>query len=147
MFICGMTTMIPPALQEIEEAFTFLETWEERYAYLLDLAVQMPPLHDTEMVAQYRVKGCMAQVWLVPECRDDRLFIRADSDAQLVRGLIAILRAAYDGLPLTDIPQVDIEGAFTRMGLAQNLSPNRRNGFFAMVTAVRRLAETHPDRL
>ncbi len=146
MIICGMTAIIPPALQDIEEAFTFLETWEDKYAYLLDLAGQMPPLNDTEMVAQYRVKGCMAQVWLVPECKDNRLFIRADSDAQLVRGLIAVLRAAYDGQAVADIPHIDIDGAFTRMGLAQNLSPNRRNGFFAMVTTIKRLAETRPDQ-
>ncbi|MES2729391.1 MAG: SufE family protein [Pseudomonadota bacterium] len=141
-----MTPLIPPALQDIEDAFSFLEAWDDKYEYLLDLADRMPPLAASEKTADYTVKGCMAQVWLVPEVQGGRLYIRADSDAQLVRGLIAVLRAAYDGQQIAAIPQIDIRGAFSRMGLETHLSPNRRNGFFAMVGKVKTLSSTGRDQ-
>ena len=142
----AMKLITPPALQDIEDAFSFLESWEDKYAYLLDLADAMPPLDVHEKRSDNIVKGCMAQVWLVACIENGILHMRADSDAQLVRGLIAVLRAAYDGQAVSDIQYIDIQGAFARMALERNLSPNRRNGFFAMVQRIRSLAPTDRDQ-
>ena len=86
------------------------------------------------------VRGCTSRVWLVPEIKDGKLFFQAVSDAHIVRGLVALLYAAYQGKYLTDIRTIDIENFFKTIGLDQNLSPNRRNGFYAMVERIKSLA-------
>ena len=133
--------MISAALQQILDDFALLDGWEDRYGYLIDLAKAMPPVPDELKVPSHIVKGCMSQVWLVPERLEDGKFrFRADSDAILVRGLIAILYAAYNEESAEDVSALDIEDVFRQLGLDQNLSPNRRNGFFALVGAIQLLA-------
>ena len=129
-----------PPLAEIEETFALLDDWEERYAYLLDLARRVPALDERYRVPDFIVPGCTSQVWLVPEMHADKLYFQADSDAQLVRGLIALLLAAYNGQSAAEILRIDLPAAFSRMGLETHLSPNRRNGFFAMIEKIRTLA-------
>lgn len=134
-------------LQELADSFGLFDDWEDRYRYLIDLGKRLPPLEEAEMVDDYSVKGCTSRVWLVPEIKENGqgekiLAFRANSDAQIVRGLIYILSLAYNDIPLSDIGKVDIEGAFERLGLASHLSPNRRNGFFAMVSHIRAFGST-----
>ncbi|NCC21663.1 MAG: SufE family protein [Alphaproteobacteria bacterium] len=125
------------ALAEIIDNLSLFDDWEERYAYLIDLGRALPAMAEELKSEESRVKGCTSQVWLVTTEKDGRYRFIADSDAQIVRGLVAILLAAFNGLTADEIRETDIEGAFQEMGLDQHLSPNRRSGFFAMVERVR----------
>lgn len=127
------------ALQQILDDFDVLDDWEDRYVYLIDKAKKLPPMPDELKVPAHVVPGCMSMVWMVPHVKDGRFHLLADSDAILVRGLIAVLHAAYDGEPVENVKTLDIADIFQRLGLERNLSPNRRNGFFSMVEQLRRL--------
>lgn len=129
-------------LSQLVDDFSFLDDWEARYAYLIDLGKQLPPLADEERCEANRVEGCMSQVWLVAETgKDGRVLLRGDSDAHIVRGLIAVLLASCSGLRREELAQVDLESVFDRLGFAGHISPNRRNGFFAMVSRIKMLSE------
>jgi cysteine desulfuration protein SufE len=131
--------MLTPTL--LQENMAMLDSWEERYGYVLDLAKTLPILPATAKIDAHLVQGCMAQVWLVPQAAETkRIAFLADSDAQLVRGLIAILNVVYNGQTADFAQSFDIEAYFKQLGLAEHLSPNRRNGFFAMVGRIKALA-------
>lgn len=132
--------MANETLHELVENFALFSDWEERYRYLIDLGRTLPPLDAAHKTEENLVRGCTSRVWMVHEIRDGCLHFKADSDAHIVRGLIAILDRAYQGQKLGDIEKIDIEGAFASIGLDQNLSPNRRNGFYAMVEKIRSFA-------
>lgn len=132
-------------LDEIIETFEFLDDWDDRFAYLIELGRKLPDLPAAQRVEANKVHGCTSQVWLVSEIvpgSPPRLHLQADSDAFIVRGLIAILTAAYDGQAADRILSHDIKAVFTRLGLDGHLSPNRQNGFFAMTNAIK----SHADR-
>ena len=128
---------MPDRLDDIMEAFEFLDDWEERFEYLIGLGKALPGLPDAEKVAANKVEGCTSQVWLTSSVaeRDGEpvLHFDADSDAHIVRGLIAVLLAAYSDRTVDEILATDVDAAFREMGLDKHLSPNRRNGFSAMV--------------
>jgi cysteine desulfuration protein SufE len=125
-------------IEELVDNFGFLEDWEDRYAYLIDLGAKLPPMDDSLKTEQSKVRGCMSQVWMVLGWdAAGRLTFIADSDAQIVRGLIAVLRIVFAGRTAEEIAETDVEKTFARLGLDQHLSPNRRNGFFAMVERVK----------
>ena len=133
--VCSMT------LEQLFDDFVLLEDWEDRYRHLIDLGRAMPSLEPGEKIPANKVEGCMSQVWMVADKLPDGRFItRAESDAHVVNGLIALLLLAYSDKTHREIADVDIHGIFTKLGLAQHLSPNRRNGFFAMVNRIRALA-------
>jgi cysteine desulfuration protein SufE len=127
-------------IDELKENFSLFDEWEDRYRYLIDLGRDLPPLDDAYRTDAYKVEGCMSQVWLVPGSEDGRLTFRADSDSAIVKGLIAVLLALYSGRKPAEILATDIEGIFREIGLETHISPNRRNGFFAMVDTIRRTA-------
>ncbi|MEZ5813269.1 MAG: SufE family protein [Alphaproteobacteria bacterium] len=129
--------MTKETLSELIENFALFEDWEERYRYLIDLGRTLPAMDEALKTDESFVQGCTSRVWMHPEIRDGRFYFIADSDAHIVRGLIAILDRAYQGQPLSDIGKIDIKGAFEKIGLGENLSPNRRNGFFAMVERIK----------
>ncbi len=109
---------------------------------MLDLAKTLPGLPDSQKTQENFVQGCTAQVWLVPqEAPVGHIAFRADSDAHLVRGLIAILTIIYHNQSVAHVRGFDIEGFFDSLGLGEHLSPNRRNGFFAMVARIKQLAD------
>ena len=124
-------------LTEIKDTFALLGDWEDRYAYLIDLGRQLPEFPDDAKTDDNLVRGCTSRVWMVLSEKDGVLHVRADSDAHIVRGLIALVLAAYNGKTLTEAVQVDMQTIFTELGLADHLSPNRRNGFFAMVERIK----------
>ncbi|MAE52149.1 MAG: Fe-S cluster assembly protein SufE [Micavibrio sp.] len=124
-------------IQDLKENFALFDDWEERYRYLIDLGRVLPKMDDALKTDETLVRGCTSKVWLAAHVKDGVLHFQADSDAHIVRGLVALLVAAYDGQKLSDIPNIDIEGMFSEIGLDQHLSPNRRNGFFAMVERIR----------
>ena len=119
------------------ENFELFDDWEERYRYLIDLGRALPKMNDDVKIEDNIVRGCTSQVWMTSRVENDRFYFEADSDAHIVRGLIALLMAAYQGKTLADIRQIDIEQIFQEIGLDQHLSPNRRNGFFAMVERIK----------
>ena len=129
--------MSSQTLDELIENFGLFSDWEERYRYLIDLGRTLPNLEDAYKVDEHLVRGCTSRVWLIPEVKDDVLSFKADSDAHIVRGLVAILDAAYNNKTFDEIRNTDIEGAFKSIGLDKHLSANRRSGFFAMVERIK----------
>lgn len=129
-------------LEELSENFALFDDWEERYKYLIDLGKNLPPMDEAIKTEATIVKGCTSRVWMVAN-QDDAggYHFTADSDAFIVKGLIAIVLSAYEGKCSAEIKDVNIEEAFTQIGLNQHLSPNRRNGFFAMVERVKALSK------
>lgn len=126
------------SIEDLAENFTALDDWEDRYKYLIDLGNTLPTMDETLKTEAVKVRGCMSQVWMVLSWdTDGRLRLLADSDAQIVRGLIAVLSAIFSGKTAEEAARIDVEKDFQQLGLDQHLSPNRRNGFFSMVEAVR----------
>jgi cysteine desulfuration protein SufE len=131
--------MIAPPLgfPELKENFGLLDEWDDRYAYLIDLGRKLPPLPEAYKTEASKVRGCMSQVWLVPggTARDFRF--AADSDSSIVKGLIAVLASLFAGHSASEVVGIDAESEFRALGLEQHLSPNRRNGFVAMVGRIK----------
>ncbi len=128
-------------LRDVVETFALLGDWEERYRYLIDLGRTLPAMKEAEKTEETRVSGCLSQVWMVARVTPDGIFhLKADSDAHIVRGLIAILCGACEGQPAAQVAQTDFNALFAELGLEENLSPNRRNGFYAMAQRIRALA-------
>ena len=135
-------TPIQDALRELVDEFEVLGDWEERYRYVIDLGRDLAPLSDGERSETNKVRGCASQVWLVSEPQaDGSLNFRGDSDAHIVRGLIAILMRLYSGQPADQILAFDAKAAFETLGLSGALSAQRSNGLASMVARIRRDAE------
>lgn len=125
-------------IDELVDNFSVLEDWEDRYKYLISLGNTLDPMEDSLKTESSRVRGCMSQVWMILGWdAKNGLTMLADSDAQIVRGLIAVLVAVFRGKTAPEICAIDIEETFRKLGLDQHLTPNRRNGFFAMVENIR----------
>ncbi len=129
--------MATPAFEDIAETFAFLDDWEDRYRHVIDLGRAMPPLDPAFKVPAFKVDGCASQVWIRPQVRDGRMQFQGDSDAMIVRGLIALLHALYADVPLTEVARVDAGAEFARLGLHDHLSAQRSNGLRAMVDRIR----------
>jgi cysteine desulfuration protein SufE len=130
---------IDTELAELSAEFEVLGDWEERYRYVIDLGRELAPLSDAERSDANKVRGCASQVWLVTEPQaDGTLKFRGDSDAHIVRGLIAILMSLYSGRTAAEILAFDAPDAFARLGLTGALSRQRSNGLFSMVERIRR---------
>jgi cysteine desulfuration protein SufE len=131
-----------PEIDEIIDNFSVLDEWDDRYRYLIELGRELPPLAAAAHTDANKVRGCASQVWLETEVRPDGaggpvLLFAGDSDAHIVRGLIAILFATYSGKPARDILALDALALFEKMGLREHLTPQRSNGFRAMVERIR----------
>lgn len=129
--------MSDKTLEELAESFALFSDWEDRYRYLIDLGGRLPPMDEGLKVEEHLVRGCTSKVWLAASIQNDVFHFMADSDAQIVRGLIAVLCAVFVGKTAEEIRQTDVAAEFSRLGLDQHLSPNRRNGFFSMVERVK----------
>jgi cysteine desulfuration protein SufE len=127
----------PAAFTEIAENLSYLDDWEDRYKYIIELGQALPPLTDDEKTAANKVNGCVSQVWLVSERDRGTLTYRGESDAMIVRGLAAILIALYSGRPATEIAETDAIAIFDEMGLREHLSTQRSNGLVSMVNRIR----------
>ncbi|WP_310620765.1 SufE family protein [Flexibacterium corallicola] len=130
------------SIQEIIEGFEFLDDWEDRYRYVIELGKELEPLSDDERIDANKVQGCVSQVWLSrrEEKRADGAVIlhyKGDSDAHIVRGLVAIVLSQFSGMPAKDIPDTDIEAVFRKIGLQENLTPQRSNGLRSMVERIK----------
>ncbi|MEO1550909.1 MAG: SufE family protein [Pseudomonadota bacterium] len=136
--------MATAAFEEIVEDFEFLDAWEDRYRHVIDLGKKMPALPESQRNAATKVDGCASQVWLVPHVDgvgpSAKMRFDGDSDALIVSGLIAVLRALYNDLEAGEILAVDASAELSRLGLDQHLSAQRSNGLTAMIARVRALA-------
>jgi len=129
-------------LQDLAAEFDLLGDWEERYRYVIELGRELEPLTDAERSDANKVRGCASQVWLVTEPQPDgAVKFRGDSDAHIVRGLIAILLLLFSGRTPAEILAFDVKAAFDRLGLSGALSSQRSNGLAAMATRIRRDAD------
>ncbi len=135
------------SIDELLEEFEELLDWEEQCDFLIDLGFELPELPVELKVDENIVRGCQSLVWLVAEPVDEDgvriIRIQADSDAMIVKGLIAVLLATYNRKTPQQILDTDIEGLFERMGLNQHLSSTRRNGLHGMVQRIRGFAAQH----
>ena len=128
-------------IDELTENFSFLDDWEDRYRYLIELGRALEPLDDSERNPATKVRGCASQVWLVSHAKghgpDAVLTFRGDSDAHLVRGLIAVVFALYSGKTAREILSTDEKAVFVQLGLNDHLTPQRSNGLASMVARIK----------
>lgn len=135
--------MASEAFEAIVEDFEFLEDWEDRYRYVIDQGRAMKALEDALKVPATKVDGCASQVWLHPRVEGGVFSFEGDSDAMIVRGLIAVLKALYNGVPVKDVPGVDAAAELARLELNDHLSAQRSNGLRAMIERIRHVADEH----
>ncbi len=128
--------MATAAFEAIEEDFEFLEDWEDRYRHVIEMGKAMDPLEDAFRVPATKVDGCASQVWIVPQVQDGVFSFRGDSDAMIVRGLVAVLAALYNGLTVSEVQAVDAHAEMARLGLNEHLSAQRSNGVRAMIARI-----------
>lgn len=132
-------------IQSILDDFAFLDEWEERYRYVIELGEALPEFPDSERTAANKVQGCVSQVWLTTEYgtgQDPVITFQGDSDAHIVRGLVAIMLALFSGKRANEILKTDAEATLKALGLDEHLSSQRANGLRAMVKRIIRDAET-----
>ncbi len=130
-------------LQSVISDFEFLEDWEDRYRHVIDLGRDLEPISGEERNQHTKVQGCVSQVWLVTETSDDEdpvLTFRGDSDAHIVRGLVAIVLAIFSGKPASEILTIDAETALRTLGLDEHLTPQRANGLRSMISRIKKEA-------
>ena len=131
------------SLEEIRSNFDLLDDWEDRYRYVIELGRALPPFDDALKTEATKVRGCASQVWLVSRVMPaaagspPRISFSGDSDALIVRGLIAILLAAVDGKTASELAAMDVPAVFAGLGLKENLTPQRSNGLASMIARVR----------
>jgi len=131
-------------IEELIQKFERFSDWQQRYRYLIEMGRKLPELDDAFKTDAHKVTGCMSQVWLVNTSEDpEHLEFAADSDAAIVKGLIAVVLVVYSGKSPKEIVQTDMDAIFTRLGLDSHLSINRRNGFYSMVMRIKQLAVEH----
>lgn len=132
--------MATPTFEDIAETFDFLDDWEERYRHVIELGKAMPGMDPVLQVPATKVDGCASQVWIMPRISEGRFDFQGDSDALIVRGLIAILHAMYSGVAIDQVCDIDATAELRRLGLEEHLSAQRSNGLRAMVERIRLLA-------
>jgi len=137
----GAGTLTEPSFDQLLDDFEFLEDWEERYKYVIELGRALESLEEQARVPENKVQGCASQVWLVSETgtvnNQPALIFRGDSDALIVKGLIAILHILLSGRPPREIVETDVQKELGRLGLHEALTPQRSNGLAAMITRLK----------
>ncbi|MEM9252984.1 MAG: SufE family protein [Planctomycetota bacterium] len=141
-----MPATLPP-IDEIKDGFAFLDDWDDRFQYLIDLGKKVPKMDPADVTEDNRVHGCQSNVWLKLATRPPQngtgptVDVIANSDAHIVNGLIAVLLSLYDGLPVDQARAADALGLVKELGLDEHLSPTRRNGLHAMIQRIKALAD------
>ncbi len=129
-----------PSTDEIVEDINFLDDWESRYQYIIDLGKALPTIPEAERLPELKVKGCQSDVWLITNVSAEHMTFQVDSDAIIVRGLLGLVMAAYNNKTAAEIVAFDIDGYFTALDLERHLSPTRGNGLRAIVGKIQYLA-------
>lgn len=127
-------------ISEIVENFEFLEDWDDRYKYLIELGSMLPPMAQSEQIPQNKVQGCVSQVWLVSQIGDgdDPLIsLKGASDAHIVSGLVAIALAIFSGKRASEIVKTDEKAVFDQLSLSEHITPQRSNGLKSLVQRIK----------
>ena len=127
-------------LDELLDTFEFFDDWEDKYRFIIDLGKELPGLPDVDKTEDHLIRGCQSQVWLTYESTDEQLRFNMDSDAHIVRGLIAVVLIAIQNRSAADIQRLDIEEIFSQLDLLAHLSVTRGNGLRAMVSRIKEVA-------
>ena len=128
--------------EEIVETLGFFDSWEDRYRYMIDLGKELSSMDQQSRTEEKLVPGCQSQVWIDYKIEDNKFIFEVDSDALIVKGLLAIIMAAYNGKSATEILSFDIENYFEQLDLIKHLSPTRGNGLRAMVDKITFIAKS-----
>lgn len=126
--------------EEILDTLGFFDDWEERYKYIIDLGKQLPAIAEEKKNETFLLRGCQSQVWIDSTLSDGKLFFEVDSDAHIVRGLLAVVLSAYNNKTPAEVLTFDIDGFFAQVDLVKHLSPTRGNGLTAMVKRIQQTA-------
>ena len=137
--------MSDTTIDDMIGGFSLFDDWEDKYRYIIDLGRRVPEMAPELKVDEHLVRGCTSRVWMIAGWRNGAFHFEADSDAQIIRGLIYVLMLAYEGRNPGEMESVDIKQIFSDLELDQHLSPNRRNGFFAMVEKIMALGRLGSD--
>lgn len=132
--------MATAAFDELAETFEFLDDWEDRYRHVIELGKAFAAMDDALKVPATKVQGCASQVWIQPMIEGGRYDFQGDSDAMIVKGLIAVLHALYAGVPVAEVARIDAPAELARLGLTDHLSAQRSNGLRSMVERIRKTA-------
>jgi len=130
----------PQDIQDMIDDFAFLSNWEERYMHVIDLGKALPALSEAEKIDENKVKGCVSQVWLISETNgedDPILTFRGDSDAHIVKGLVAVTLQIFSGRKASEIQDLDASAILKELDLEEHLSPQRSNGLKAMIGRIK----------
>ncbi|MBL0936196.1 MAG: SufE family protein [Rhizobiaceae bacterium] len=133
------------SIDQIYEDFAFLDEWEDRYRYIIELGAGLPPYPEEARDAAHKVQGCVSQVWLhstISDGADPTISYEGDSDSHIVKGLVAIVLALYSGRRASEMLAVDPDGVLKRLGLDEHLTPQRANGLRSMIKRIRMEAAT-----
>lgn len=134
-------TSITP--DDLIDTLSFFDDWEERYKYIIDLGKQLPGMDESKKTDAFLVRGCQSQVWIDHTYSDGHIYLEADSDAHIVKGLLGVVLCAYNSKSASDILSFDIEAFFNELDLMRHLSSTRGNGLRAMVKRIHAIADTY----
>ena len=129
-------------IEEVKETFEFMDEWEDRYRFIIDLGRNLPDFDVADQTEENRVHGCTSKVWLVHELRDGKIYFKGDSDAHIVKGLVSIILMIFSGKTPKEIIDTDATSILTDLGLSQHLSPMRTNGLFSMVERIKEIGNS-----
>lgn len=127
--------------EDIIDTLGFFDSWEDRYKYIIDLGKELAPLDDAKKDEEHLVRGCQSQVWIDYQADNGRIWFEVDSDAFIVKGLLGVVLAAYNGKTPDEIIAFDVDSYFEELGLLNHLSSTRGNGLKAMVKRIQQIAE------
>jgi cysteine desulfuration protein SufE len=129
------------SIEVLIDDFSFLENWEDRYKYLIELGNQLERLDDGKKLDEWKIAGCQSQVWIIPHIDGKKIYFEGDSDAIIVRGIIAIVFEIFKDKSAQEILDIDVEEIFDKMGLREHITPNRRSGMLSMVDKIKYYAK------
>jgi len=127
-------------IKQMTEEFEIFDDWEEKYSYIIELGKKLPKLKPNQKIDINKVSGCVSQVWLIHEIINDKLYFYADSDALIVKGLLAIVIKIYSGKTKEEINQIDFMDIFEKLDLKNNLTPSRSNGLFSVIKKIQKIS-------
>jgi cysteine desulfuration protein SufE len=127
-------------INQIIEEFEFFTNWEDKYSYIIELGKKLTPLDTSQKIASNKIEGCISQVWLITSFQGGKYYFFADSDAFIVKGLLAIVLRIFSGKSKSDILNINFREIFDLLGLSEHLTLNRSNGLFAVVTKILSIA-------
>ena len=129
------------SIENLIDDFSFLDGWEDRYRYLIELGNKLPHFSDAQKREEWKISGCQSQVWIIPHFEKNTIRFEGDSDAIIVRGIIAVVFEIFKDKSAQEILDIDVEEIFDKLGLREHITPNRRNGMLSMVDKIKYYAE------